>query len=333
MNNRVLFESHIQRKKFFNLILKKSSLGTWKELYTLVKIPRQVFDLYKSGKLTLSLERYNSLSKFLNKNEINNFSRKIKLVDENWGRIKGGLENYKKHKDILAEGRKKGLLKLLKSRHENYRKFENFEIDKNLSYFIGLLIGDGFTNKYGGYYLIQFVGHKDHELNYYKEIICPYVKETFNLNPIIKESKEGNFFRVNIYSKGLFNLLTKEIGIPKGRKSHIILIPPKILASQKEILLSCIAGIYDAEGCIFFDKRKAYSKPYPRIDLHMLNLPILNQIKKILDDEGIISSVSNILTDNSRILVYGEKNVKNFLKKIHIKNPKHLNKLKEHNLV
>ncbi len=167
-------------------------------------------------------------------------------------------------------------------------------------------------------------------MQYYREIISPYVTQAFDLIPIIKESKHGNFIRVNIYSKSLFELLTKKIGIPAGRKSHIVLIPQSILSKEKNIVLACVAGIYDAECCIFMDKRINYSKPYPRIDLHMCNMAILNQIKEILFSEGVISSFSCLGTQNARLLIYGESNVKKFLNKVPLKNPKHLNKLKEH---
>ena len=42
----------------------------------------------------------------------------------------------------------------------------------------------------------------------YRDIILPYIQKAFDLTAVIKESKEGNFIRVNIYSKSLFELLT-----------------------------------------------------------------------------------------------------------------------------
>lgn len=330
---RIFFKSKGVRKEFFEKLFRESSFKTWKNLYEFYKIPRSVFDCYKNGKISIHKELYEKLSIYFSNKDREYFSKRIKLVEDNWGKVKGGNKAYAKNKEIFDTGRKKGMLKILKIREGKNFDYNEINLDKDLAYFIGLLIGDGFLNEYSRHYLIQFIGHKNHELDYYKNVVCPYFNKKFNLNPIIKESKIGNFIRVNIYSKNLFDLLTKKFNFPKGRKSHTITIPPKILISEKEILLSCIAGIYDAEGCIFFDKRKTYSKPYPRIDLHMLNLAILNQIKKILDEEGIICSIANSSNDNSRILVYGEKNVRIFLKKIHIKNPKHINKLKEHNVL
>lgn len=327
---RVIFKSKRARQEFFEKLLKESSLKTWKHFYESHKIPRSVLDNYKSGRLSIPSNTYEQFSLYFNNHQKENFSKRIKLLLDNWGKVKGGKKTYLRHKEVFEKGRKKGILKIQEKRKKSAINFDKAYLDKDLSYFVGLLIGDGFINRYGRHYLIQFVGHKESELDYYNNIICTYVKEKFSIIPIVKESKIGNFIRVNIYSKDLFEFLIKRVNFPKGRKSHTVLIPPKILASEKSILLSCIAGIYDAEGCIFFDKRKAYHKPYPRLDLHMLNIGILNQIKKILEKEGIVCNIFSASSDNSRLLIYGENNIKEFLGKIPIKNPKHTNKLKEY---
>ncbi|MBS3074148.1 hypothetical protein J4447_01695 [Candidatus Pacearchaeota archaeon] len=331
--DRILFNSRLIREKFFIKILEDNGLKSWKEAYEKYKIPRSTFDRYRYGHWSIPSELYSNLIITFKENDLNLFSKNIKLVDANWGRIKGGKESYKKNKTAFDKGRKLGLVKILQTKPKPGFDHTKIETDCDLAYVVGLWIGDGFSNKYGGYYLTQFVGHKKHELKYYTEIICKYLENRFRLSPKIKKNFKGNFIRVNIYSKEFFNLLTKNLGLPAGRKSHTILIPQKIILADKEILLACVAGIYDAEGCIFFDKRKEYPKPYPRIDLHMLNLPILHQVKVVLEHEGIICSFANKDNKNQRILVYGEKNVKRFLEKVPIKNPKHLNKLKRANLV
>ena len=61
----------------------------------------------------------------------------------------------------------------------------------------------------------------------------------------------------------------------------------------------------------------------------MLNIGILNQIKSILDGEGIVCSFANMGSKNCRILVYGEKNLRDFMSKIPIRNPKHLEKIEK----
>lgn len=325
---RVIFKSKSARQEFFSELLKSSSLKTWKNLYEHNGIKRSVFSDYRSGKLSIPKQIYEKFLTNFSKRDREYFSKRTKIVEDNWGQIIGGKKAYEINKDKFDEGRKKGILAMADLRKGFGFDPDDIELNNELAYFIGLLIGDGFTNKYGSHYLTQFVGHKQ-EKKYYENIICEFVKRRFNLIPRIKEPNEGNFIRVNIYSKDLFVLLTKKFNVPHGRKSRTVKIPKRILESDKEILLPFLAGIYDAEGCVFFDKRKKYSKPYPRIDLHMVNQRILVQIKRILDKENISCSFANFSNDNSRILIYGEKNIKDFLSKIPIKNPKHLIKLRD----
>ncbi|MBX4196424.1 hypothetical protein KW805_02455 [Candidatus Pacearchaeota archaeon] len=317
---RIIFKSKSIRDVFFKQVLASYNYEFWSDLYRKLRIRRSLFEKYRSGKLTISSDFYSILSRNFDHKLTVYFSKKIKLIDSNWGNILGGSITYKKYPRFFKEGRKKGLSKILKK----YPIFDiNIPLDSNLSYFLGLFIGDGFSNKYGRYYLTQFVGHAS-EYDYYNRIICPYMSHTFNAEPTIIKSKEGNFIRVNTYSKDLFLMLTKRFKISPGRKSRNVLIPSLIESSQSDVLLSCIAGIYDAECCVFWDKRKNYSEPYPRIDLHMNNPNLLRQINLILKEHSINSTLSKNI---DRILIYGKNNIGDFLSKIQLRNPKHLLKL------
>lgn len=321
--------SKSMRNAFFEKVFISYKCKSWKELYKELKISRSVFEKYREGKLTLPLELYNKLSILFDTKTKNTISENTKIIDSNWGQVKGGKSAYSLNKDIFDKGRIKGLSKIIEKRGLEMlnSKFDiDTNLDNNLSYFIGLFIGDGFSNKYGKYYLTQFVGNKKDEYPYYNELICPYIIQTFNIKPQIKEFKDANYIRVNSYSKDLFLMITKRFNIQAGRKSYTVSIPEIIINHSSEILLSCIAGIYDAEGCVFWDKRKKYLQPYPRIDLHMINPSIIKQINNILVREGIKTSISG---DYERILVYGKSNISYFLSKVHLRNPKHLSKLAE----
>ena len=94
-----------------------------------------------------------------------------------------------------------------------------------------------------------------------------------------------------------------------------------------EIVKSFIRGLYDAEACVFVDKRTNYLEHYPRIDLHMCNLNLLKQVYNILNKIGIKCSLVN-LKDNYRVLIYGKEQVGKFIKEIGFSNPKHLEKIR-----
>lgn len=322
MNRRISFNSKEARNLFFIKCFKTLNCETWNQLANFLKIRRNMLSNYRNGKLTLPENFYIKLSTKINKNEKRFFSKNISFLEDNWGRIKAGKITYFKYKHIFDEGRNKAINSIRNRTH----KFDmDILLNKKLAYFIGLFIGDGFTNKYGRYYLTQFIGHKK-EKQFYRTLFSEYCKDIFGVNPIIRDDKKCNAIRVNIYSIDLFNLITKRFKISAGRKSRNVLIPDEILNSEPAIIKSCIRGLYDAEGCIFFDKRKSYTKHYPRIDLHMNNLELLKQVYNLLNKFEIKSTLG-IIKNNLRVVVYGEEQTEKFVKKIGFYNPKHLKKL------
>lgn len=317
--DRVLFKSNKIRNKFFKNVRDSYSFTKWKSLYEELNILRSVFEKYKCGKLSLPINLFNNL-----KNKVNDdsfFKQDLIFLKKNWGQIKGGKNAYIINKKVFEQGRKIGL--------KNFVRKNNFNLDINLtnelSYFIGLFIGDGFSNKYGFSYQIQFIGHKISEKDFYENFISNLVSRLFSLKSKIIFDKDSNSLRLNIYSKGLLELLNKRFEIPLGKKFDKVEIPKEILNSCPEITLSCLAGLFDAEGCVFMDKRDIYNEEYPRIAFHINNKKLTKQVFDILKNEGI--NISNSL--NFQMLnIYGKKNILLFLNKVKLQNPKHIFKLR-----
>lgn len=314
MEKRILFNSDKARLLFFEKFLESSEFNTWKEFYNSLDINRKTLDKYKTGRITLPESVFNKMISRLDQATIIYFKKNISYFDSNWGSVKGGKSTYEKHKEIFDKGREKAIEKI-KSRAPRFDI--NLQLNEELSHFIGLLIGDGFTNKYGRYYLTQFTGNKLKEKEYYEKIIIPRAVKLFGFSPKIIEELNTNALRVNFYSIDLFNMITKRFEIEAGRKTRDVVIPTEILNSNSDNILSCIAGIFDAEGCLFFDKREQYKTPYPFISLNMKNPSLIKQISYIFKDHDIKHSISG---NYKTLYVYGRNAVKDFLKKIKLLN-------------
>jgi hypothetical protein len=318
---RIKFSSDEIREEFFLKVRRALNFHTWNELITYFELIKSSFDRYKGGIQTLPINLYERLSNLLTNEEKNYFEKRVLLLDSAWGQKKGGSTTFALHGYIFETGRKNAIVKS----KERANKFDTrLTLSKNLAYFIGLFIGDGFTNHYARYYLTQLIGNSSEDL-FYKHEIFPIINKLFNIRPQLRYEKKVNAIRINLYSKSLFLLITDRFRIPRGIKSHTVLIPAEILNANIDILLSCIAGIYDAECCVFFDKRKKYLEPYPRIDLHMVNPHILRQISEIFKKQNIKHSING---NFERILIYGKENILSFLKNVKIKNYKNLESLK-----
>ena len=322
MNKRVIFLSDLNRKLFFEKTLEFSFLHSWSKLAVNLNISRNLLGLYRSGKLLLPEKIFVSLTSNLNSNLKRYFLKRVAYRDQNWGRRKAGKITYKNHEQIFIKGRMKGLSKL-----KELNKKTSFDIymplNSELSYFLGLFVGDGFCNKYGRHYQIQFTGCKSQELSFYKEYFSSLTFKLFGILPKIIEKMEGDFIRINYYSKDIFNLITQRFGIKRGYKSKSLVVPKEILDSNEKIILSFIAGVFDAEGCIFFDRRHSYNADYPRLDIHMLSPLFIKQLSKLLEKYVVSHWVNK---DFNRIVIYGFDKSKRFLSKVPIKNPKHLAK-------
>lgn len=317
---RVVFNSDKIRNDFFGKTLEVYDCITWNRLSNHFGICRKLLHQYRVGRLTIPENLYKKIIKSFSKSDLKMFSKNISFRESNWGNIKGGKKAYIGNKSFFDEGRKKAIL-LSKMK---IKKFDiNLPLTEDLAYFMGLFIGDGFTNKYQRYYLTQFVGQYSFEEGYYRGIISRIGRDLFGLVLKIKKEKNSDTVRANYYSRDLFEMITKRFKISRGRKSHFVLIPEEILNSDEKIVFSCIAGLYDAEGCFYFVERNGYKNPYPILEFHVNNVLLVNQINQILINAGVKFSSWK----NKRIVIYGKKNISYFFKKIKLKNPKLLRKV------
>jgi len=234
--------------------------------------------------------------------------------------VKGGVETYKRHKEIFDSGRKLG--------SASPKKMISFDFNQPLSEglceFIGCFIGDGCAGNYGKQYLIDFAGDSRFDREYYFNTIIPIAKKFFNAKKACIKEK-GNIFGARFYSKSLFGFLTQRFRLPSGVKFDKVMIPEEIINAGKEMRVACLRGIFDTDGCIFYDRRKAYKNPYMRITLEMHNESLIGQVSAELGRLGVKSKVLN---DKNILQITSKENVKAFLETVGFSNPRHRNRIR-----
>ena len=138
---------------------------------------------------------------------------------------------------------------------------------------------------------------------------------------------DENTVMLRIYSKRLYYFFIR-LGFLPGKKSRTVKIPTDILGNR-ELMNPTIRGIFDTDGCIFFDRRKSYKSPYPRITLQSASIPLIKQMRKYLSDNfNLYVNLMNRDGVRNYIEIYGHEQLQKFLKQIGFSNPRHLNKIK-----
>lgn len=209
--------------------------------------------------------------------------------------------------------------------------YQNIPLNEEICEFIGAFIGDGYLGNYGkkkDLYVIGITGDQKLDEEYLKNYLKPLLKRNFSgINPLLYYRNDENTLMLRVNSKELYKFLLK-IGFKPGKKANNVRIPSEII-NNKKLIKPTIRGIFDTDGCVFFDKRKVYKKPYPRITLQLASIPLINQLEKFLSIEyKLYVNKTNRDGNRNYIEIYGHQQVEKFLKDIGLSNKRHLNRIK-----
>ena len=321
---RAFFDSKVVRDSFFEEIKRNMQFKSWQNFYRYCCKRRNLMEYYRFGHLTMPSKFFDRLCDLLPKESLDFYRTKVNYRSEKWGCVKGGNTTYNLHKEIFEKGRNTAIRKN-RLRALRYRFDINIPLSEELCEFLGCFIGDGFTNIYSRTPVIQFAGDRRFDLQYYEDTIIPIARRLFNVKGAYTRLKD-NALWVSFYSKSIFKLLTERFGMPVGIKFDKVLIPDEVLNANPNMLTACIRGIFDTDGCVFFDKRPIYREPYIRVELHLYNGMLISQIGHCLRDLGINVKM---LSAKTRLQIIGKDSVKQFLEKVGFSNNRHRDRISE----
>ena len=205
---------------------------------------------------------------------------------------------------------------------------EKIRLNSEICEFIGAFIGDGYLSSSRRTYTIGISGDQKLDEDYLKNYLKPLVQRNFPfVEPRLYYRTDENTLMLKVNSKRLYSFFTN-LGFKKGKKSSSVKIPSEIL-NNDEFMSATLRGIFDTDGCIFFDKRKAYKNPYPRITLQLASLVLIDQIEQQLSKNfTLYVNKSNRDGYRNYVEIYGLKQLERFLKKVGLSNKRHLDKVK-----
>ncbi len=316
-------------RDYFFLKVKESNGETFKEIGKSLNISKATFERYRNGKFLLPENLFLIFLEKLNEEDKFKMGRNIERLPDNYGQVLGGQRAYLLNFKEFDKGRKKGMLKLIKKRKAVNYDFSDFNLIPPLCEVIGAFIGDGFFNCYKNKsYHMEFSGDSRYDLNYYQNVIIPTIKEFFpNVNPKIYKVKKRNSIRIIFYSKEIFTFWKDFLGFKPGVKTYTVKIPQVIIESGGEYMRATIRGIFDTDGCVFFDRRKSYANPYPRINLHIANKELSEQIISFLSQDFKLYHAYDEKRQIYKIEIYGKEQLKKWISLIGFSNQRHLKRI------
>jgi intein/homing endonuclease len=151
----------------------------------------------------------------------------------------------------------------------------------------------------------------------------------FNKKVNYKEHPKVGIYGFHIFDEGLVKFFEK-LGIPPGSK-YKIEIPIKIRKNQK-IQHQFLRGLFDTDGCIYFDRNRSAKHPInnvPTIQLALISEKLIKQVYEILINFGLHPRLKKPYQGKGdrrkvhTILIYRREDIRYFIEKIGFKNPKH----------
>lgn len=189
-----------------------------------------------------------------------------------------------------------------------------FNLNKDLAEFYGILLGDGCLSKYKNKnsisYAIRIDGNSLTDRNYYihiQNLIFKIIKRKININ----YRRDCNGIYVSFLSKPFSEFLNKKLYFPYGKKGEIKI--SNQLIKNKTLLKQVLMGFFDTDGSLYFTKNNSKIRYYPIIELSTHSKALLYQLKELLDKMNF-NAVFSYYKDSVKL--HGKGNLERWMKLI-----------------
>lgn len=326
MEDRIGFDSSELRKQFFAEVRSALQVSSWEKTATAFGLKRNYFQNYQYGKLLMPKSLFDKMSNALSPERAEFFRSNSITKPGNWGVVKGGKVLYRKYPEEMARRSANGLKKLRELGFGVARSINSeLPLSEELCEFVGAFIGDGYI---AGRDAVGISGDSFLD-NSYHHYLARNGETLFGISPGFCVSKVKRAIYTKFNSQNLVKLFNERFGFPLGEKTYIVKIPQEILNADEALLFRTVRGIFDTDGCVFFDKRKIYKKPYPRITLEIKSRNLAEQLVQILGSHFSVRHKFGTKRGSCVVEIYGHRQLEKWMSLIGFSNERHLNRLKE----
>ncbi len=204
-------------------------------------------------------------------------------------------------------------------------------ISENLAEFLGIMVGDGniYYNKEKRTYRFVITGHSENDFDYLVRHVLNLATALFGKRPHIWKYKKRNAIAIALYSRKIVDSLLS-LGLLKGKKSRIVVIPEAILTGNKNVKGAFLRGLGDTDFSLYFTKS---NHDYPTIIGTISSEILAYQVQKLLQEFGIKSNLKSRIRNDTfsrwpiyELRIHGKTNLKKWLDNIGFNNMNHITK-------
>lgn len=198
-------------------------------------------------------------------------------------------------------------------------------LNQETAYLIGAHAGDGTLYRTTRSLVWELRGALE-EQNYYLEVISPLLKHLFDTEffPKFRSGGKNGCFGIQTTNKALIKFLT-DAGYNPGTKTYTLHVLDCIRNSDHKIHRAFIAGYFDTDGCLRFEKQRYKTYKYPKIEFSTASRQFSDDLFTLFIELGFRPHRWQDVTD-SKICLAGKSNLEKFMLEIAPKNTKHLKK-------
>ena len=325
---RVRFPSG-EQKRFIELAKSKLNLTTEK-VAKLVGIHPRSFRDWQREKLNMSLP---ALELLCLKAEIP-VPKNTETIGPFWYTTKGAAAGWITIKNrygkipVKEEYRKKKWTEWweIKGKYNPNGYFVSKSIDipkksLELAEFTGIMLGDGgITNKQATVSLNCFTDKE------YANFVTQLIEKLFGIKPSIYLQEKNSVFQIVVSRKKLVSFC-QSIGLKIGNKVKQQVDIPDWIKQNKQLKKACIRGLFDTDGCIFYERHRIKNKTYSykRLNFTNASLNLINSVYKILTELGFKAKIRN----NRSVQIEDLEGINTYFEKIGTSNPKHKSRFGE----
>jgi intein/homing endonuclease len=181
-------------------------------------------------------------------------------------------------------------------------------------------------------YMFHYSGDLVLDRDYFHNILLPRKKRLYGLEGIVVKDKKREIM-LRFYSVELYKCFER-LGVQGGNKRDIW-VPEFIMKGNKKLQASFIRGLFDSDGSLAFKKRHKQFKYYPVITITMKSKQLCEDVKILLEENGVEFTASDADGYDARvgkkyerhqIDINGVKRLNHWMDRIGFRNKRHLQK-------